>query len=170
MSTQDFKSYDLSALNFAVVDDNDFNRKLIVNVLRTFNIPNIYEWNHKDAMSGLKQHPPEILICDWGFPANSGPKLVRHIRQPESPLNSNIAIIMTSSVATATRIAQARGAGIDQYLVKPLSPTLVYQNIVRCIENSRPSIRITDYLGPNRRSQRSSSEALVQEERRKTAT
>lgn len=167
MSDLEIKSYDLSDLKFAIVDNNDFNRKLIINILRTFNIRNIYGWNHKGAVSGLKQHPPEILICDCGFPLNSGLKLVRYIRQPDSSLNSSIAVIMTSSVATAARIAQARGAGIDQYLVKPLSPALLYQNIVRCIESSRPIIRITDYLGPNRRTLQSSNKSSVQGERRK---
>lgn len=162
------KSYDLSALTFAIVNENSFSRKLIVNILRTFNIPNLHEWNHAEAVSGLKNNPAEILICDCGFPSNSGLKLVRHIRQPDSPLNSSIAIIMTSTVATAARIAQARGAGIDQYLVTPLSPTLLYQNIVRCIDNSRPIIRISDYLGPNRRNNKSSNNPSAQEERRKS--
>lgn len=163
-----FTSYDLSELKFAIVDNNDFSRKLVTNILRTFNIRNIHEWNHEDAISGLAQYSPEILICDCGFPLNSGIKLVRYIRQPGSPLNSSIAIIMTSSVATAARISQARGAGIDQYLVKPLSPALVYQNIVRCIESSQPIVRIQNYLGPNRRSIRSSSVPLLHEDRRKS--
>jgi len=167
MGGLEFTSYDLSELKFAIVDDNDFSRKLIINILRTFNIRNIQGWNHADAISGLKQHPPEILICDCGFPLNSGIKLVRYIRKPDSPLNSSIAVIMTSSVATAARISQARGAGIDQYLVKPLSPALVYQNIVRCIENSRPIVRINDYLGPNRRTIKSRNAPTIQEDRRK---
>lgn len=166
MGGLEFTSYDLSELKFAIVDDNDFSRKLIINILRTFNIRNIQGWNHADAISGLKQHPPEILICDCGFPLNSGIKLVRYIRKPDSPLNSSIAVIMTSSVATAARISQARGAGIDQYLVKPLSPALVYQNIVRCIENSRPIVRINDYLGPNRRTIKSRNAPTIQEDRR----
>jgi len=163
-----FTSYDLSELKFAIIDNNDFSRKLITNILRTFKIRNIHGWNHEDAISGLAEYPPEILICDCGFPLNSGIKLVRYIRQPDSPLNSSIAVIMTSSVATAARISQARGAGIDQYLVKPLSPALVYQNIVRCIESSQPIVRIQNYLGPNRRSIRSSSDPLLHEDRRKS--
>lgn len=166
MGSLEFTSYDLSELKFAIVDDNDFNRKLIINILRAFNIRDILGWNHADAISGLKQHPPEILICDCGFPLNSGIKLVRYIRKPDSPINSSIAVIMTSSVATAARISQARGAGIDQYLVKPLSPALVYQNIVRCIENSRPIVRINDYLGPNRRTIKSRNAPSIQENRR----
>ncbi|MDB9702563.1 response regulator [Rhodospirillales bacterium] len=167
MSNLEITSYDLSDLKFAIVDNNDFSRKLITNILWTFNIRNIYGWNHADAISGLTQHSPEILICDCGFPSNAGLKLVRYIRQPDSPLNSSIAVIMTSSLATAARISQARGAGIDQYLVKPLSPTLVYQNIVRCIESSRPIVRIPDYSGPNRRTIKSCAKPSIQEERRK---
>lgn len=163
----ELKRYDLSALGFVIVDDNDFDRRLILNILRSFNIVNVHSCDQANAISTIKQHPPEILVCDFSYPSKLGLKLTRYVRQPDSPINSAIAIIMTSSDSTADHINEARGAGIDQYLIKPLSPLVMYQNIVRCIESSRPLVHVDDYFGPDRRPRKPGKKPARQNERRK---
>lgn len=168
MSSQKaLKPYDISALSFGVIDNNPFMRNVVVSVLRALGVRRIYASDHADAIEHVGEFVPEVIFCDYGLGRNNELELPLRIRRSQTPFNPATAIILTSAVSTSDHIKRARDAGIDHCLIKPLSPKLVYKNIVRCIESTKPIIKAKSYIGPDRRTRNSGAEALVKVDRRK---
>ena len=53
--------------------------------------------------------------------------------------------------STMRRIAEARDAGVNEILAKPVTVRGVLSRISEVIENPRPFVRTPDYFGPERR-------------------
>ena len=49
------------------------------------------------------------------------------------------------------RIHEARNAGVNEVLAKPISAQNLYGRVLSVIENPRPFVRSSDYFGPDRR-------------------
>ena len=170
MSSQKaLKPYDISGLSFGIIDNNQFMRSVVVSILRAFGVRRIYASNHADAIDKVGQFVPEIVLCDYGLGRNGELELPLRIRRGETPFNAATAIILTSAISTSDHIKRARDAGVDNYLIKPLSPKLLYRNIVRCIESTKPIIKARTFIGPDRRTRSSGVAGAVKEDRRKVA-
>jgi DNA-binding response OmpR family regulator len=64
-------------------------------------------------------------------------------------------IIMVTAFSERSNVEAAISAGIDEFLVKPVSPQMLFKRIVWLIENPRPYLRFGSYFGPDRRRQES---------------
>ena len=166
--TKALKPYDISALSFGVIDDNDFMCRVVVSVLRSLGVRRIYASNHADAIEKVGRFSPEIIFYDYGLGRSNELDLVIQIRRSQTPFNPATAIILTSAISSSDHIKRARDVGIDHFLIKPLSPKLLYKNIVRCIESTKPFIKIQSYIGPDRRSRGTNAGVPVTPNRRKT--
>jgi two-component system, chemotaxis family, chemotaxis protein CheY len=48
-------------------------------------------------------------------------------------------------------VGEARDAGVNEFLAKPLTARGVIERIHQVVENPRPFVRSDDYFGPDRR-------------------
>jgi len=62
-----------------------------------------------------------------------------------------IPIIMLTGHATLRRVAEARDAGVSEFLTKPLTARAVIGRIGQVVEHPRSFVRTDDYFGPDRR-------------------
>ena len=62
-----------------------------------------------------------------------------------------IPVIMITGHSTMRRVAEARDAGVNELLAKPLTARGVLERLNRIVEHPRPFIRTADYFGPDRR-------------------
>jgi CheY-like chemotaxis protein len=69
---------------------------------------------------------------------------------PDSP-NRMIPVIMVTGHSTLSRIREARDAGVNEFLAKPLNARGVIERLHQAVENPRPYVRSDDYFGPDRR-------------------
>jgi len=69
---------------------------------------------------------------------------------PASP-NPFVPVIMLTGHTSFEHVREARDAGINEFIAKPVSVTTMMSRLVAVIENPRPYVRTNGYFGPCRR-------------------
>jgi len=142
----------LHKVSFLIIDDNTFMRTVLRNILRHFDVRNIREAsNGAEALQTMQSWTPDIIVVDWEMSPFDGIEFTRMVRQSTSETERFIPIIMISGHTEYWRIQQARNKGVNEFLVKPLSPKALFSRIRAIIERPRPFIKAPGYFGPDRR-------------------
>ena len=108
---------------------------------------------------------PDLVLIDWA-PNFDGIGLLNKIRTDPESLNPFVPVIMVTAHSEATRVIEARDAGMTEYLTKPVSAKRLYQRISAIVETERPFVRISEFFGPDRR--RKKAEPKGQDRREKS--
>jgi CheY-like chemotaxis protein len=144
--------YSFYRLHVLLIDDNAYMRKLLHTLLVGLGFNSIQE--AEDGVEGLdllKSYAADLAIVDWEMPQFDGIEFTQMVRHaPDSP-NRFLPIIMLSGHAELKRVLQARDAGVNEYLTKPVSAQRLYRSIVSLIERPRKFITADNYFGPDRR-------------------
>jgi len=142
--------YDL--LNILVVDDNHYIRILLTEILRAIGVTRIHEaTDGAEGLQMMRDHDIDVVMTDLSMQPLDGIDFVRLLRNsPDSP-NKMAPIIMITGHSTLQRVHEARDAGVDEFLAKPLTARGVIQRLHQAIEHPRPYFRSNDYFGPDRR-------------------
>jgi len=142
--------YDL--LRVLLVDDNHYMRVLLAEILRAIGVKDIYEANDgAEALQAMRNHPVDIVMTDLSMQPLDGIDFVRLLRNsPDSP-NQMCPVIMITGHSTMARVQEARNAGVNEFLAKPLTARGVVERLDRVVEHPRAYVRTTDYFGPDRR-------------------
>jgi two-component system chemotaxis response regulator CheY len=90
-------------------------------------------------------------VTDWQVEPCNGLELVRRIRNMEASCNPFIPIMMLTGHTEAWRIARARDAGVNVFAAKPVTPQRLITHFVKMIEDPRPFVKTSNYIGPDRR-------------------
>ena len=69
---------------------------------------------------------------------------------PNSP-NPFVPIIMLTGYTHVDHVRQARDAGVNEFLAKPVSVKAILTRLISVIEHPRPFVRTKYYFGPCRR-------------------
>lgn len=142
--------YDL--LRILLVDDNQYIRVMVREILRSVGVQKIYE--ARDGAEGLqimRDHEVDVVMTDLSMQPLDGIDFVRLLRNsPDSP-NQLCPVIMITGHSTFARVNEARDAGVNEFLAKPLTARGVVERIHQVVENARPFVRTADYFGPDRR-------------------
>jgi CheY-like chemotaxis protein len=135
-----------------VIDDNQFMRKTVRNLLLNIGIKEIYEAN--DGVAGLdavRTIGPNIVILDWEMPLLNGPEFVRIVRSPGVFPMSDIPIIMLSSYGERSRVIEAMRLGVNEYLRKPVSAQQLLDRFISILAKPRATVQVGNYYGPEPR-------------------
>lgn len=144
--------YNLSRLNFLVVDDNKHMRALVKSILHALGVKSILEaGDGADAFKELRHFPADVIICDWSMSPLDGLDFVRMVRTGSDSPNPFVPIIMLTGHTEMHRVMEARDSGVHEFLAKPISAKGIYSRIRAIIESPRPFIRAGLYFGPDRR-------------------
>ena len=112
----------IQALCVLVVDDNQYMRKMVRNLLVNCGIKDIYEAGDGiTALDTIRTVGPDVVVLDWEMPLLSGAELVRIVRSPGVFPMPDIPIIMLSGHGERWRVVEAARLGVNEYLVKPVS-------------------------------------------------
>jgi DNA-binding response OmpR family regulator len=79
------------------------------------------------AASLDKDRPPLLILLDQLLPEMNGLEICRRIRR--EPADPHIPIIMVTAKASAADFANAKAAGVDDYVTKPFSVRKVMERI-----------------------------------------
>lgn len=146
------KAYDLSQLNFLVVDDNKYMLVLLKEILRALNVRTVQTAEDgADALKILKTYAPDIIITDWSMSPLDGLDFIDMVRRGADTANPYVPVIMLTGHTEYHRVLDAINHGISEFLAKPVSASTLYQRIVNVIERPRQFIRCKRYVGPDRR-------------------
>lgn len=142
--------YDL--LKILLVDDNHYMRVLLSEILKAIGVRHIHEaGDGAQALQTMRNHAIDIVITDLNMEPMDGIDFVRLLRRsPDSP-NQMCPVIMITGHSTVARVQDARNAGVNEFLAKPLNARSVLERIAQVIDHPRPFVKGADYFGPDRR-------------------
>ncbi len=141
-------------MRVVVADDNKPMRDILKGILRAFGIRKIFEAeNGRQALDHLIEHEVDLVIADNMMSPINGVELVSLIRAGAEGADPFTPFIMISGFTDFKRIIEARDAGINEYLAKPISAKQVYRRISQVIEDPRDFVRSATFFGPDRRRQ-----------------
>jgi two-component system, chemotaxis family, chemotaxis protein CheY len=154
--------YDLSTVSVLLVEDNDFIRSVLMNVLLALKVGRVVKCRDgKEAIEFLKTFrlSPEkagvssvdIILSDMLMSPIDGLNLLRWVRQSRESPDRFVPFIMISGFVDRDSLAKARDMGVTEFLAKPFSVKSVAEKIESVIERPRPFIRAESYFGPDRR-------------------
>jgi len=144
--------YRFDRLRILVVDDNVHMRKLVSTILQAFGVINIHEAaSGESGWEMVREHNPDIIVLDWVMPGMSGIDLVKMLRvNPQSP-NPFVPVILLTGHTSMDHVQQARDAGVNEFIAKPVSVKTMMSRMAAVIEHPRPFVRTNAYFGPCRR-------------------
>lgn len=139
-------------LKILLVDDNQHMRVLLIEILRAIGVRHIYEaMDGAEALSIMRQTAIDVVFTDLSMSGLDGIDFVNLLRKsPDSP-NPFAPIVMITGHSTQRRVYEARDAGVNEILTKPITARGVIHRLTLLIENPRPFVRTEDYFGPDRR-------------------
>ena len=142
----------LENISILVVDDNTFTRQLSVDILRCFGARDLDQAdNGEDAKKHILSTKPDIVLTDWVMPPHNGIDLARWVRTGDGSPDPFLPIIMMTAYSDLERVAEARDAGVNEFLAKPMSPKNLMRRVQAVVEKPRSYIRNDGYFGPERR-------------------
>jgi PAS domain S-box-containing protein len=71
------------------------------------------------GLAAARTFEPDVILCDLGLPVTSGYELARRLRA--NPVPSRPLLVALTGYASPEDVAEARDAGFDHHLAKPLS-------------------------------------------------
>ncbi len=139
-------------LKILVVEDNRHMRILLAEILRAIGISQIYEASDgAEGLQMMRSHPVDIVLTDLAMEPLDGIDFVRLLRNAADSPNQLVPVIMITGHFTMARIREARDAGVNEFLAKPITARGVIERLHQIIDHSRPFVRTEDYFGPDRR-------------------
>lgn len=144
--------YRFDRVRVLVVDDNVHMRKLVMTILQAFGVQQIGEADSGEhAWTVLRETNPDVVVLDWVMEDMSGLDLIQMIRtNPQAP-NPFVPVIMLTGHTSLDHVRQARDAGVNEFIAKPVSVKTMMSRLVAVIEQPRPYVRTGFYFGPCRR-------------------
>lgn len=102
-----------------VVDDANFDRALIANILVKLGMTVQEAANAQEAIDICSKSMPECIFIDWEMPGVKGIDLLEELRKMES--SKNTCMIMYTSNDHSSFIGRAYIKGANQYVKKPVT-------------------------------------------------
>lgn len=142
----------INDMNVLAVEDDRHMRMLIRNVLFALGVSDVVEAEDgQSALRELKEFTPDLVLCDLKMSPMGGLEFIRQVRaHPENP-NRLVPVIMVTAHAALETVAEARDAGVNEFMAKPISAAALEKRIRRVLEDQRPFVDAEDFCGPDRR-------------------
>ena len=116
----------MSKKSILVVDDTEWNRELLVQLLEEDYLI-LQAVDGADGVRMAEVHKPDLILMDLGMPVMDGWEATRKIKAQEAL--KKIPIIAVTSHAMVGDEIDARKAGCDDYLSKPIDDEALMQKI-----------------------------------------
>ena len=101
-----------------IVDDNDRNRKLAVDVLRSARFRTLEAVTAAEGIALASEHLPDLILMDLRLPDLDGTEAARNLRA--EPRTSRIPVVALTAVPLDGRDDWLAAAGFAGYVVKPI--------------------------------------------------
>jgi two-component system, cell cycle response regulator DivK len=109
-----------------VVDDTDWNRDLLVQLLED-DYDVLQAVDGAEAVRLTEENKPDLILMDLGMPVMDGWEATRRIKANDDL--KQIPIIAVTSHAMVGDEIDARKAGCDDYLPKPIDEAVLHEKI-----------------------------------------
>ena len=103
------------------------------------------------AAQALSRKPYDVVLIDEQLSGTDGFDMIRTLRQSADHPNRLVPIIMMAVAPDAKMIADARDAGVNEFLRKPFSAQHVALRLEAIRKAPREFVDTQAYVGPDRR-------------------
>lgn len=125
--------FDVHDVRVLVVDDSKLARNHIKRVLGNLGMQHIVEAEDgQQAISILQRQMFDLVVTDYNMPEVNGQELTEYIR--EHSTLSHIPVLMVTSEANDTHLANIAQSGVNALCDKPFEPDAVKQLLYRLLE------------------------------------
>ncbi len=132
-----------------IADSNAYTRKLTRMMLVNLGAKSIYEaGDGMAALDAIRTINPDVMILDWDMPILDGREVMRIVRSPGVFPKPNLPIIMLTDRGLRSRVTEAIRLGVNEFLVKPISPKTLQLRLLGILLNPRPMVRAGKYYIP----------------------
>ena len=106
-----------------VVDDSRIIRKVARRILEDLDFRVFEAADGAEALAFCRAEMPDAVLLDWNMPVMDGLEFLRRLRgEPggEAPV-----VVFCTSESELARIAEAIGAGANEYIMKPFDGDII---------------------------------------------
>ena len=105
-------------MRVVIVENDESLRRAVAQVLRRAGMVIVAEHsNGVDALKNLRLVHPDVILTDCDMPGGNGIDLVRELRAN----GDQTPVVMLSAHSDESAVARATAAGVNRYLIKPIS-------------------------------------------------
>ena len=116
-------------MKFLIVDDSSTMRRIILNALQRIGYGDAIEASNGQEALALLDPSVGFIITDWNMPAMGGLDFARAVRA--LPSGRNVPILMVTTRGAREDILAAVEAGVNNYIIKPFTPSVLKEKIDR---------------------------------------
>jgi DNA-binding response OmpR family regulator len=113
------------------IDDDTAITELLAMLLRTHGYEVRTVNSGEEGVEAIKKYNPHVVILDLMMPGLDGWQVCKAVRE-----FSNVPIVILSALDDPAMIASALDAGADDYLVKPVSSSILVAHLNRLIRRT----------------------------------
>jgi len=132
---------ELRGMKVLVVDDNATSRSILQEMLQSFSFEVSLAASGKEGITELevasKDKPFELVIMDWKMPGMDGIEASKRIKN-QTHLSKIPPIILVTAYGREEIMQQAEQAGLDGFLIKPISPSMLFDAIMQAFGEAVP--------------------------------
>lgn len=134
MSENIHKSVNWDNITCLIVDDDKFSRTFIKTALYQIGIKNTKEANNsQEALELLADFKIDVILLDQQMPQKSGLEFAKELKSGMLVRAKDVPIIMITVDTKEQTVLSAKSLGIQEYLVKPISPHALKKRIYSAI-------------------------------------
>jgi len=126
----------LSGVKALVVDDHHDSVQLLAAALEPYGVAVITAGSVAEARQILGAGEVDIIVSDLGLPGENGLELIRWVRS--QPSGRDVPAIAVTFFSERFGVREARAAGFDVYLRKPIDPTDIVHVVATLVNRRRP--------------------------------
>lgn len=102
-----------------VVEDDEYQHKLLAQILIDENLELVFVTNGAEALSVLRRRRPDLILMDINLPGDDGVEVTRRIKSVEK--FADIPVVMITGKGAKTIVIDSLKAGAVDFIVKPFS-------------------------------------------------
>jgi signal transduction histidine kinase/DNA-binding response OmpR family regulator len=129
----------LKGIRILAVDDNEVSREIIAGILRHFHVEVGTAASGAGALSALQnagEKPYDLVLIDWRMPGMNGDEAAQRILT-DPAIAAKPKVVMVTAYGREDVIRLAEQAGIDGFLIKPVSPSTLLDSILSILGRGR---------------------------------
>jgi DNA-binding response OmpR family regulator len=113
------------------IDDDTAITELLAMLLRTHGYEVKTVNSGEEGVDAIKKYNPHVVVLDLMMPGLDGWQVCKTVRE-----FSNVPIVILSALDDPAMIASALDAGADDYLIKPVSSSILVAHLNRLIRRT----------------------------------
>jgi CheY-like chemotaxis protein len=135
---------ELRGMKVLVVDDNATSRDILQEMLESFSFEVTVVASGPEGITELESanadKPFELVVMDWKMPGMDGIEASKRIKE-HGGLNKIPAIVLVTAYGREEVMRQAEEVGLEGFLLKPVSPSMLFDAIMQAFGEAVPETR-----------------------------